>query len=83
MVKGFYTIQHIIGGEWAKVPLTIVGSKHPMNISSPGIVRIGCYHKPIGEWLNEYEGIGKAEGYGEAEIAEYRSHLDYFNQMMK
>lgn len=83
LTDGNYTIQHINGGEWNKVPLTIVGSKHIINISSPGIVRVGCYHKPIGEWLNEYEGIGKVEGYSEAEIAEYKSHLDYFNQMMK
>lgn len=83
LTNGDYIIQHMTGGEWAKAPLTILGSKHPMNISSSGVVRIGCYHKPIGEWLNDYERIGKTEGYSKAEIAEYRSHLEFFNTMIK
>lgn len=48
-----------------------------LNIISPGILRIGCHHKPIGEWLNEYERIGRAE----VEIAEYKRYLDLFNEI--
>ena len=38
-------------------------------------VRIGCLHKPLAEWLETFEAVGRENGYSEAEIAEYGGWL--------
>ena len=38
-------------------------------------VRIGCLHKPLAEWLETFEAVGRENGYTEAEIAEYGGWL--------
>ena len=38
-------------------------------------VRIGCYRKPMAEWLETFEAVGRENGYTEAEIAEYGGWL--------
>ena len=38
-------------------------------------VRIGCYRKPLAEWLETFEAVGRENKYTEAEIAEYGGWL--------
>ena len=38
-------------------------------------VRIGCHRKPLAEWLETFEAVGRQNGYTEAEIAEYGGWL--------
>jgi len=38
-------------------------------------VRIGCLHKPLAEWLETFEAVGKENKYTEAEVAEYGGWL--------
>ena len=38
-------------------------------------VRIGCYRKPMAEWLETFEAVGKENKYTEAEVAEYGGWL--------
>ena len=41
-------------GKWDSTQMFVHIPKGPtMNMSGPGILRIGCYHKPIGEWLKD------------------------------
>ena len=37
--------------------------------------RIGCHRKPLAEWLETFEAVGRENGYSEAEIAEYGGWL--------
>ena len=36
---------------------------------------IGCIVQPIAEWRERCEAIGRAHGYSDAEIAEYREYI--------
>ena len=38
-------------------------------------VRIGCRRRPLAEWLETFEPVGRENGYTEAEIAEYGGWL--------
>ena len=38
-------------------------------------VRIGCERKPLAEWLQTFEAVGRKNKYTEAEIAEYGGWL--------
>lgn len=38
-------------------------------------VRIGCHRKPLAEWLETFEAVGRENKYTEAEIAEYGGWL--------
>ena len=38
-------------------------------------VRIGCERKPLAEWLQTFEAVGRENKYTEAEIAEYGGWL--------
>ena len=38
-------------------------------------VRIGCHEKPLAEWLETFEAVGRENKYTEAEIAEYGGWL--------
>jgi hypothetical protein len=38
-------------------------------------VRIGCHRKPLAEWLETFEAVGKENKYTEAEVAEYGGWL--------
>lgn len=38
-------------------------------------VRIGCHRKPLAEWLETFEAVGRENKYTDAEIAEYGGWL--------
>jgi hypothetical protein len=38
-------------------------------------VRIGCHRKPLAEWLETFEAVGRENKYTKAEIAEYGGWL--------
>jgi hypothetical protein len=44
---------------------------------------IGCHIKTIVAWLADYQEIGHAAGYSEAEIAEYGGHLTRIDVALK
>jgi hypothetical protein len=46
-------------------------------------VRVGCQHHSLTHWLEHYKAIGRANGYGDDEIAEYGLHLGYVEQWAK
>ena len=44
----------LIGGQWDSTPMCLhLSDDVTMNMSGPGILRIGNQHKPIGEWLED------------------------------
>ena len=52
----------------------IHASRHAI-IAIDDDVRIGCHRKPLAEWLETFEAVGRENGYTEAEIAEYGGWL--------
>ena len=52
----------------------IYASRHTM-VAIDDDVRIDCHRKPLAEWLETFEAVGRENGYTEAEIAEYRGWL--------
>lgn len=71
----------IFGGEirdgiWTTSPLQIQGSRHFVNMSRPGYLKIGCLEKSIQEWKERYKKLGKLYGYTTKEIREYKLYID-------
>ena len=56
--------------------LYIYGSKHPVTYVGEGKLSIGCHCEPINWWIENYELMGKGEGYSESEILEYKTYID-------
>jgi len=48
----------------------ISGSRHSI-VAIDDDVRIGCHRKSLAEWLENYQTIGRKEGYAGEQIAEY------------
>ena len=70
----------ILGGV-IKNPLQIQGTRHYMiynEIDREPAISIGCECRTIKEWLENYEEIGKANGYTHDQIIEYCGHIRYF-----
>ena len=61
----------VFGNAWEKSPLQIQGTKHFLTVSSHTELSIGCECHTFAVWLEQYEAIGKKNGYSDAEIAEY------------
>ena len=62
--------------------LRIQGSRHQINVIDDD-VRIGCKRQSIAEWLVNFEEIGKAESYTDAQIAEYGLHLRHIAAVLE
>lgn len=71
-----YGNAEVYGDAWEKSPLQIQGTKHFINECENGFIKIGCKVKPINEWINEFEKIGKENGYTEKEIKEYELYIN-------
>ena len=65
------------------IPLQILGTKHGLIVRKPGCLQIGCHLKPLVEWEETYELIGRGEGYSDQQIAEYRSHIAHARSWME
>ena len=52
----------------------IQASRHAM-VAIDDDVRIGCQRKPLAQWLETFEAVGRENTYTEAEIAEYGGWL--------
>ena len=52
----------------------IHASRHAI-VAIDNDVRIGCERKPLAEWLETFEAVGRENKYTEAEIAEYGGWL--------
>ena len=58
-------------------PLYIQGSKHTLTLSAPHRISIGCQSKTFSQWRKMFKSVGRAEGYTNTEIEEYRSHIEH------
>jgi len=56
--------------------LQIQGSRHFVNESKKGFLKIGCLEFTFSEWKNHYRAIGEKEGYSKKEIFEYECYID-------
>jgi hypothetical protein len=64
------------GGVFRTSPLFIQGSRHSICLIND-ILNIGCKQYTIEQWLENFERIGRNEGYTDQEIAEYRAYIDF------
>ena len=66
----------VYGGAWDASPLQIRGTKHFVTHSARGQITIGCIPLPVPEWLEQYEEIGRLNGYSKRQVAEYKRYID-------
>lgn len=71
------------GGEWRKSPLSIKGTKHLVVKVEDDFLCIGCEKRPISEWLENYEKIGRENEYSNEEILEYKEYIDIMKERYK
>ena len=64
-------------------PLQIGGSRHWILVRQDGYLTIGCDHRPLAEWEERYEAIGRVEHYTDAEVQEYRAHIAHCRAWME
>ena len=63
-------------GHSIKLPIiNITGSRHSVHLINDKI-KIGCEIYSVEYWLNNYEQIGKDNGYSKKEIKEYKKYID-------
>lgn len=65
----------------SKTPLHIKGSKHFVNINGDKL-QIGCKLYSISSWKAHFEKIGKAEGYSDEQIEEYKLYINLAEKLM-
>ena len=65
------------------IPLQIGGSRHWILVRQDGYLTIGCDHRPLAEWEERYESIGRVEHYTDAEVQEYRAHIAHCRAWME
>jgi NDP-sugar pyrophosphorylase family protein len=73
----------VTGDAWETSPLYIQGSKHAATNAKYGHIAIGCEVHTFAEWQEQFQIIGEANGYTEAEIAEYKMIIDLFCKLGK
>ena len=66
----------VYGDAWGTSPLQIQGSRHTLTECKKGFLQIGCKCYTFEEWELHFEAIGKAEGYSEKQIQEYKLYID-------
>jgi hypothetical protein len=76
---------HFNGGHFYDgwLPLQIQGSRHFVNIPDGENIQIGCKCGSVDWWLENYEQIGKSEGYTQEQIKEYKRYIDLAAEMIK
>jgi hypothetical protein len=73
----------VFGDAWEISPLQIQGSRHFLYTCSADRISIGCETRTVAHWLRNYRKIGKANGYSEKEIQEYKVFLDVAAQWLE
>ena len=71
----------VFGDAWNTSPLYIQGSQHSLTNSSYGKLTIGCETHTFDEWLENFETIGKKNGYTKIEIVEYHEYIKLFKKV--
>jgi len=71
-----YGNTQLISGTWEKSPLYIQGTKHSVTHCGPDQIAIGCEIHSFSEWLEQYETIGRKNGYTKEEIQEYFIYIN-------
>ena len=71
-----YGNAQVYGDAWRTSPLQIQGSRHALTECKKGFLQIGCKCYTFEEWELHFEAIGKAEGYSENQIQEYKLYID-------
>ena len=66
----------VYGNAWDKSPLYIQGTKHYVVMYDSKRLKIGCQIYSMKQWLAHGERIGRANGYTDAELAEYRLYVE-------
>jgi len=52
------------------------GTKHTVTYVGQNKIQIGCHCKEISWFKENYEGLGRREGYSESEILEYKGYIE-------
>ena len=63
--------------------LQIQGSKHFVNIPDGKTIQIGCKNGAPAWWLAKYKTVGAAQGYTDAQIAEYAEYIRLASKMIR
>ena len=53
----------------------LYGSKHSVSYWGENKIQIGCICSLISEWVENFEAVGKNEGYSAIQIAEYFGYI--------
>lgn len=61
----------------------INGSKHFVNYWGEDTIQIGCEKHTIQEWIDNFEQVGKSEGYTTEQIAEYVIYIKIIVELHK
>ena len=62
--------------------LRLAGSRHAIWCLDEENVSIGCMRRTLAWWEEHHEGVGRAEGYTPAQIAEYGRHISYCREWL-
>ena len=65
------------------IPLQIGGSQHWIVVLEVGNITIGCEHHPIEWWEEHHAAVGRRAGYSDAQVKEYRTHIQYCREWME
>ena len=62
--------------------LQIQGSAHPVCSPDGAVIKIGCQERTPQDWQENFESVGKSNGYTEAQIVEYKRYIDLFSVVL-
>ena len=79
-----YGDAQVSGDAWVKSPLFVIGSRYSLTNATRGHIQIGCKLATFAWWLSpEGETFGRAAGFNDEEIAEYRAYIELFAKVGK
>ena len=58
--------------------LQIQGSMHSVCSPDGIVIKIGCQERTPQDWKENFESVGKSNGYTDAQIVEYKRYIDLF-----
>ena len=71
----------VYGDAWVRTPPHIAGTMHALTLCSRTEIAIGCHVHTIEHWHEHYRAIGRANGYSDAQIEEYRAHIEHLARL--
>ena len=78
-----YGDAQVYGDAWDKSPTQIQGTKHFINVSRKGYIKIGCQEFEFSYWKKNFKDIGKQAGYSNSEIKEYGLYIELIIKLNK